>query len=82
MTKRDFYKNNGALNYAHARYFVMYLQKKKKLVEFYRYFRDTYQETSPNDVKAIEHVMGKPIDEVEKEYLNWVRPLRLKKRPR
>lgn len=75
LTKRDFNGPLEGLNYAHARYFVMYMQKKKLLVRFYTLFRDTYSESSPNDVEVVEKVFGVPISKVDSDLRAWVKAL-------
>ena len=77
VTKRDFRGRLRGLNYAHARYFVMYMQKQGALEKFYRHFR-AHHTGADADVKAIEHVFGKSIDKVDKEFVAWVRTLRLR----
>jgi len=72
VTKNDFRTNQEGLNYAQARYFAMYLQHRNKLREFYSYYRGHRD----NPVAAIEHVLGKSMDDVEKTFLAWVKTLR------
>lgn len=74
VSNRDFYEGNRLLNYAHARFFIMYLQQQGVLREFYAYFRDHYSGRG-SDVRAIEHVLGKPIVQVDGEYVEWVKSL-------
>ena len=78
VTKRDFYGRLQGVNYAQARYFVMYMQKKKLLRTFYRYFRD-HAEGKGADVAAIEHVFGKKIGEIEPEFIAWVKTLKFRR---
>jgi hypothetical protein len=74
ITKNDFYGMNRGLNYAHARYFAMYLQKQGWLAAYYKYFRDNYNGPG-SDVKCLEHVTGKRIDQVDAEFVAWVKTL-------
>jgi hypothetical protein len=74
ITKNDFYGMSRGLNYAHARYFAMYLQKQGWLADYYKYFRDNYNGPG-SDVKALEHVTGKRIDQVDAEFVAWVKTL-------
>lgn len=81
VTKRDFRGRLEGLNYAQARYFVMYMQKQKLLKRFYRRLRARYtapgaKPTPQTDVEAVEHVFGKKIEDLEKDYLKWVMTLR------
>jgi hypothetical protein len=75
VTERDFYGRKQGMNYAQARYFVMYMQTKGLLKDFYRYFR-AHHSGQGADVKAIEHVFDQKLPEVEKAFLAWVRTLR------
>ncbi len=75
VTKRDFYGEQLGLNYAQARYFCMYMQEQKLLQKFYVYFRDHHAGRNA-DVKAIEKTFGKRINQVEKEYIAWVKTLK------
>ena len=70
VTKDDFRGKGMGLNYAQARYFLMYMQHEDKLKAFYAYYRDHHK---GNDaaVKAIEHIMGHNLADVEKAYLEW-----------
>lgn len=75
VTRRDFYGAGQGLNYAQARYFCLYAQRAGKLTELYRKLRSAGQAEGA-DVKAIEAVMGKPIQAVEKEMIELVKGLR------
>lgn len=75
VTKRDFYGAQLGVNYAQARYFCMYMQEKKLLKKFYKYFRD-HQKGRNADIRAIEKTFGKRINRVEKEYIAWVKTLK------
>jgi len=74
VTKDDFRGQGMGLNYAQARYFVMYMQHAGKLKEFYAYYRD-HHKGDDAAVKAIEHVMGHNLADVEHSYLEWVQTL-------
>lgn len=74
VTERDFYGQFKGVNYAQARYFCMYMQKQGLLEDFYKYFR-RHHTAKDADVKAVEHIFGKDIDEVEKAYLAWVKTI-------
>jgi hypothetical protein len=76
VTKDDFYGAQRGLNYAQSRYFVMYMQKQGLLKTFYSYYHD-HHDGDDSAVKAIEHVFaGRKIDDVEKDYLAWVKTLK------
>jgi len=75
VTKRDFYSRLSGLNYAQSRYFVMYMQHRRLLKRFYAYFREHHSGAGA-DVKAVQHIFGKDIDAVEKNFLTWVKTLK------
>ena len=79
LTVRDFYGDRQGMNYAQARYFCMYLQRQGLLGKFYRQLRDHYDGAADADVRAVEHVTGKKIAQVEKDYLAWVMTLHYQK---
>ncbi len=79
ITRRDFSGRLRGLNYAQARYFTMYMQNRRLLGKFYRRFRDHH--IGPDaDAKAVEHVFGKKIEQVEQEFIAWVKTLRYQRR--
>jgi len=75
VTKRDFYGRLQGNNYAQARYFVMYMQTKGVLRKFYKHFRGHHRGEGA-DVRAIEHVFGKKLPAIEREFLAWATTLR------
>ena len=75
VTKDDFRGPLMGLNYAHARYFVQYMQQQGLLKKFYAYFRD-HHAGDDAAVKAIEHVFGRKIDDIDKDFVAWVKTLR------
>jgi len=79
VTKRDFYGPLRGLNYAQGRYFVMYMQKKRLLAKFYRYLR-AHHNGADADVRAVEHVFGKPIAQVDADFRVWVATLKFPSR--
>jgi hypothetical protein len=75
MTADDFYRNQTGLNYAQARYLCQYLQHKRKLVAYYKAFRDGHK----NDkwgVATLERITGRKLEALEEDYLKWVMTLR------
>jgi len=78
VTKRDFYGPAQGVNYAQARYFVMYMQHKGLLRGFYRYFRG-HADGDGADVRAIEHVFGRKITEIEPAFIAWVKTLKFER---
>ncbi len=78
VTKRDFYGPRQGINYAQARYFVMYMQHKGLLVKFYRHFRE-HSTGDGADVRAIEHIFGQKIPEIEPAFIKWVMTLKFRR---
>jgi hypothetical protein len=75
LTAEDFYGAKQGVNYAQARYFCQYMQEKGLLAKFYAYLRDNNNGDEAS-VKAVEHVFGRKIEEVEKDFLAWVKTLK------
>jgi hypothetical protein len=70
-----------AMNHAKARYFALYLQEKGKLAETYRRFRernalDVRRNPGDDSVGLIETILGKSIDEIDRDYIAWFRRMR------
>ncbi len=78
VTKRDFYGPRQGVNYARARYFVMYMQSEGVLRGFYKHFR-AHHEGKGADVRAIERAFGRDIETVEKAFLTWAARLRFRR---
>ncbi len=78
VTRRDFYGPLQGINYAQARYFVMYMQHKGLLVKFYRYFRE-HAKGDDADVRAVEHIFGRKISDIEPAFLAWVMTLKFER---
>ena len=53
----------------------MYLQEKGLLEKFYRKFRDNHKK-DPTGMKFLKEVLEKKIDEIEKDWLAWVKKLK------
>ena len=75
VTADDFYGRLTGLNYAQARYFVMYMQQRGLLGKFYTTYRVRLGEED-SAVKCIEGVFGGKLDQVERDFLKWVGTLR------
>jgi hypothetical protein len=64
------------INYAQARYLMMYLQELNKLKQFYQEARD-HRATDPRAIKALESVIApKQLAEFDAEWRQWVMTLR------
>ncbi len=73
-TTAEFYGDKTGLYYAEARYLCFYLQEKKVLRKFYKEFRD-HAEKDRTGRLFLEKLLGKPLPEVEKNWLEWVKTL-------
>jgi hypothetical protein len=71
----EFYDGDRRLHYAEARYFAMYMQERGLLRKFYRAFRDGRAD-DPTGRKTLEKVFGKPLDEVQEDWIKWAGTLR------
>jgi hypothetical protein len=64
------------MNYAHARYLLMYLQEKGLLQGYYRRFRDGAA-ADPTGLRALEELVGpRSLEEFERQWRAWVLTLR------
>jgi len=77
MTDDDFYSpDHVGINYAQARYLMLYLQEKSLLPRYYRDFRD-HAKSDPNGVKTLGAIVGEQnFDQFERDWKNWVMGLR------
>jgi len=71
-SQRQFYGRNSDLHYAEARYFCMYMQEKGLLERLYKKFRDDF-DSDPTGKKFVEEVFEKKIEEVERDWIDWVK---------
>ena len=76
----DFYGRQRGDNYAQARYFVMYMQHRGLLKQFYKHFRN-HHDGEDAGVEAVEGVFGKGIDLVEQDFIAWAIALRYGRNP-
>ena len=70
-TDNQFYGPGSGLHYAQARYFCLYMQENKILPQFYKKFRDNYDEDNTG-TKFVEELFKKTIEEIDKEWQDWV----------
>lgn len=61
-------------NYAVSRTVFLYLHRLGKLGEFYAAYTETYAE-SPSGEAALERVLGRPLDQVNKDFRIWLAKL-------
>jgi hypothetical protein len=74
LSDDEFYDADRRLHYAEARYFAMYMQERRLLRKFYRAFRDD-RDDDPTGRKTLERVFGKPLEEVQEDWIKWARTL-------
>lgn len=69
----DFYRRDlVGINYAEARYLMLYLQQKKLLRAYYQRFRDN-ADGDPMGLKSLHHIIApRSLDDFEKEWRAWV----------
>lgn len=72
----EFYGNRSDFYYSQARYLCMYLQERSMLKKFYKTFRDGYSEDKTGK-KFLEQVLGKNLEEIDEDYVAWVKTLKL-----
>lgn len=72
----DYEAKQQAVNHAMARYFILYLQNKQKLVDVYKAFRDRKVEDMKDDpgtdaVLLLESVLAQSLPETDKDFVQW-----------
>ena len=68
------FRQNTSLSYAISRYIFYYLQEKKMLRKWYAKYRENYEEDKTG-LKTLEEVYGENIDEFEKDWREFLKPL-------
>jgi len=68
------FRKNASIAYAQTRYIFYYLQEKNLLKKFYKRYTETYKEDKTG-IKALEDVLGKKVEEFQKEWLEFLKPL-------
>ncbi len=64
--------DHQAVDYAHARYFCLFLQSTGRLVPFYRRWRDAY-ERDPNGVQTLRQLFdGASLTQVDNQFRHWL----------
>jgi hypothetical protein len=61
-------------NYAQARTFFLYLSDRGKLKDWYTWYTAHFED-DPTGIASIEHALGEPIEQVDKDYRAWARAL-------
>ncbi len=79
---REFFKlshaefmKKSSVAYPQGRYIFMYLYEKGLLKKWYDAYKAGYED-DPTGAKAIEKVIGKPLDKIEADWLKWARKLK------
>jgi len=73
-TRNEFYGPKQSVQYAEARYLLMYAQEKGLLRALYRHFRANVEQ-DPTGRLSLESTFGKRLSEVESDWLAWVKTL-------
>ncbi len=68
------FRRDTSLSYAMTRYIFYFLQEKKLLRKWYAKYRENYK-NDRTGLKTLEEVYGKSIEEFEKDWLEFVKPL-------
>lgn len=74
MSREQFIGPRPLATYGQARAVFLFLWQTGKLKEWYGVYCDGFAE-DPTGVRALEQVFGAPIDEVDKQYKQWLRDL-------
>ncbi|MHC4662705.1 MAG: tetratricopeptide repeat protein [Planctomycetota bacterium] len=79
LTPQDFVASGGpmgSLHYAEARFLMVYMWEKGLFGKFYNNLLETYKEDY-NGLKALEKTFGKGIDDISKEWKEWILKLEI-----
>lgn len=72
ISSREIREEQQAVEYAHARYFCLYLQERGLLPFFYRKFRDRAS-TDPSGLRTLCEILGEEnLDPVDRNFRQWV----------
>jgi len=69
-----FFREDSSLAYAMSRYLMFYLQEQGRLTDFYRGYVASF-DRDPTGVAALEAACGKPLAEIEADWLAFTRAL-------
>ncbi|MBI1900302.1 MAG: hypothetical protein HYS13_04195 [Planctomycetia bacterium] len=75
VTSGDFLAGDVGLNYAHARYVCLFLQKRGALTRFYHAFRDRRAIDPPGASTLLAATGSRSWEELESEFRDWVAQL-------
>ncbi len=80
VSTRNVRPDNEAVDYAHARYFCLYLQKRELLCPYYRKFR-AHADKDPTGLDSLRTLLGdETLDEVDRDFREWVLTLAPRRR--
>lgn len=72
VSSRDIREEQQAVEYAHARYFCLYLQERGLLPFFYRKFRDRAA-SDPSGLRTLCEILGEEnLDPIDRNFRQWV----------
>lgn len=81
VASREIRNEKQAVDYAHARYFCLFMQERDLLPLFYRKFRANVAQ-DPSGLQTLREVFNvSTLDSVDREFRNWVVDLYEKQRP-
>ncbi|MFH1422098.1 MAG: DUF1570 domain-containing protein, partial [Planctomycetota bacterium] len=74
LMKYDYvnFMKKAEYTYAEVRYIIYYLFEKGKLLEWYETYCNLYNE-DPTGILSLEKILGKKIEEIEKEWIAWAK---------
>lgn len=67
----ELYEGRTSFYYAQSRYLLMYLQQKNRLENYYKLFRDTYDD-DPTGITQLEKVTHKSLKKIDKELVDYI----------
>ena len=70
-TEPDAFMKDAGLCYAEAHYVMFYLHQLEKLKDFYETYKEGYAK-DPSGAAALVQMLGKPLDEIEADWREWV----------
>ena len=80
IRSRSVRQDSEALDYAHSRYFCLYLQSRQLLSHYYRKFRTNTAQDPTGRQTLCELLRCDSLDEVDRDFRNWALSLRPLKR--
>lgn len=75
-SENDFESTQQMANHATARYFVLFLQERGRLVDVFKAFQDRSVTSSASDpaddaARLLASVLGRPLEEVDRDFAAW-----------